>query len=55
MSARSDKPVPPVFTQPGGVDGDDITAAVQGSASPRTAGPAGKAIAAEPSCLRAEA
>lgn len=55
MSVRADKPVPPVFAQPRGVDGDDITAAFPDGASPRTADPAGKAIAAEPSCFRAEA
>ncbi|CAN7403559.1 hypothetical protein [Caulobacter sp. LjRoot300] len=55
MSARADKPVSPVFTRPRDVDGDAITAAFQDGASPRTAGPEGKAIAAEPSCFRAEA
>jgi hypothetical protein len=52
MSVRADNPVPPAFGC--GVDGDGIAAEFQDGASPRTAG-AGKAVAAEPSCFRAEA
>jgi len=52
MSVRADNPVPPAFAC--GVDGDGIAAEFQDGASPRTAG-TGKAVAAEPSCFRAEA
>lgn len=52
MNARADKSFPPLLTRPrGGVD-DDITAALQDRALPR---PAGKIIAADPSCSPAEA
>lgn len=54
MSAQADKPVPPVFTPPHGGDGGDM-AVLQDRALPRTAGPAGKIIAADPSCSPAEA
>lgn len=55
MSAQADKPVPPVFTAPRRGDGGAMTAALQDRVSPRTAGPAGKIIAADPSCSPAEA
>jgi hypothetical protein len=54
MNARADKPVPPDSTPPRGGNGGDMSA-LQNRGLPRTAGPAGKIIAADPSCSPAEA